>query len=104
MEHAIDESIDVGTEVLVCGGNYPGAFGVVIRKTPKRFEIQRIDGTTFQVAKYNVKRANKPASVARRSESMEQRVERQMDKVLEEVEELRKLMKALSVEKKTKRK
>mmetsp|Transcript_9798 Transcript_9798/g.14172 ORF Transcript_9798/g.14172 Transcript_9798/m.14172 type:complete len:138 (-) Transcript_9798:41-454(-) len=96
--------VDVGSEVLVCGGSYPGAFGVITRKTPKRYEIRRTDGTTIQVAQHNVKQANKPATPSWRTETLEERVERQMETVQREVGELSNLMKALSIERRLRKK
>lgn len=99
-----EEEVGVGSEVLVCGGSYPGAFGVITRKTPKRFEIQRTDGSVIQVAQHNVKLANRSSNSARQEGLLEERVERQMDVVQRELTELNKLMKALLVEKKKKKK
>lgn len=89
--------IDVGIEVLVCGGNYCGEIGIVTRKTNKRFEIRRIDGLVFQVAKYNVIKNNKTKGVVSK-----QILQQQMSNVKKEVVELKRLLERLVIIKKEK--
>ena len=100
---SLTNELDVGSEVIVCGGSYPGACGTIVRKTAKRFDIRRTDGSVIQVAQHNVRRANKTPGTSWRSDSLEDRVERQMERVTQEVEELRRLMGEMKIQKRSSR-